>query len=296
MFTKNKSANVELTSTTDPAYSPSLMKKHIERILRINSIRESTSAAKVKPDNKSMSNDSPDRYSMHIAICATIVQDFPHEPLWKLWMNETGGDITINTKTESNEKKAGVESNITNKSFQINTSAELYVHAKKPEGIQSEWLRSKTLPVTHRPDWNDVRIIRAMLSLLEAALKNAKTTHVIFCTESCIPVATLKEAAFSILTDKPCIWEEKCDVSAIEQFFCTKSLDWDHSFVDCYDMNNPRCSRFDERKLWIFGLLIFTLAVLELLNFSLFEIAQYQLDNCWGHLRDAIPGEAIYKA
>jgi hypothetical protein len=53
--------------------------------------------------------------------------------------------------------------------------------------------------ITHRPDWNDVRVVRAILSLLNAALRDDKTTHVLLCTESCVPVATLVETARCVL-------------------------------------------------------------------------------------------------
>jgi hypothetical protein len=236
--TANKQGDVEPTSTTDPSYSAAAIKEQIERVFRVNSIRKSTASA-IRIDGKAGSSDRLDvRDTVHFAICATIVQDFPHEPLWKKWIEETGGDVNISDVAEDAT------------SIHIKASAELYIHAKKPEGIQSEWLRSKTLPITHRPNWNDVRIIRAMLSLLDAALKDAKTTHVLFCTESCIPVVTLKEAALSILLNKPCPWEEKPDTTIQSERQSTlQRIDWDRSYIDCYDRNSSRCSRFDEREL-----------------------------------------------
>ena len=53
-----------------------------------------------------------------------------------------------------------------------------------------------------------MRVIRAMLSLLQRALQDPRTTHVLFCTESCIPIVTLGEAARSILLDEICEWKE----------------------------------------------------------------------------------------
>jgi hypothetical protein len=111
---------------------------------------------------------------------------------------------------------------------------------------------SKTLPTTHRPNWNDVRIIRAMLSLLDAALRNKLTTHVLFCTESCIPIVTLKEAVRSILLDEACLWEENggetSNNNTKEEKGASDGFNWDRSYVDFYDRNSPRCSRFDERE------------------------------------------------
>ena len=117
--------------------------------------------------------------------------------------------------------------------------------------------RSKTLPVTHRPNWNDVRIVRAILSLLEAALRDDKTTHILLCTESCIPVATLVEVGRSVLLDEVCTWEEmeKSQMSSREDktphqsYISQNGLNWDRSYVDCYDRKSSRCTRFDERKL-----------------------------------------------
>ena len=230
---------VDLTSTSDPSYSAPAMKAHVERLLRISSIRKSAASATKLETNSSSSGDQRD--SLHIAVCATIVQDFPHEKLWKKWIEETGGDISFSIgSTSSNDSSCRPT---------VKASAELYVHAKKPEGIQSEWLKSKTLPITHRPNWNDVRIIRAMLSLIEMALKDENTTHILFCTESCVPVVTLKEAAMSILMDKPCLWEENSNVSNLDtQISSNESIDWNRSYVDCYDGNSHRCSRFDERE------------------------------------------------
>ncbi|EJK51802.1 hypothetical protein THAOC_28994, partial [Thalassiosira oceanica] len=122
---------------------------------------------------------------------------------------------------------------------------------------------SKTLPVTHRPDWNDVRIVRAILSLIAEALKDARMTHILLCTESCVPITTLKEAARSVLLDEICPWEEEEGKSSEGQG--GKSVDWDRSYVDCYGRDSSRCSRFDEH-------------------------------SCWGALRDCIPADAIYKA
>mmetsp|Transcript_32990 Transcript_32990/g.69426 ORF Transcript_32990/g.69426 Transcript_32990/m.69426 type:complete len:554 (-) Transcript_32990:32-1693(-) len=271
------SNEVEPTSTTDPSFSAPILKERIERILRIQQIRRSTSSNKVE--------NGCSKKSVHIAICATIVDEFPHEALWKKWMEETGGEFTVDddvlkttsavTGEKSNEdgggKQDGKEAkSIKSESNKIMVTAELYAHAKNPERVGSEWLRSKTLPISHRPNWNDVRIVRAMLSLLEAALRDEQTTHVLLCTESCIPVATLKETARSILLDEICHWEETKDGNSrdnqkAQQRHNKQRLNWNRSYVDCYDRNSSRCTRFDEH-------------------------------NCWDILRNSVPRETVYKA
>ena len=115
---------------------------------------------------------------------------------------------------------------------------------------------SKTIPVSHRPNWNDVRIVRAILSLLEAALRDERTTHVLLCTESCVPVATLQETARSVLLDEVCPWEEAngggdragMGKGAGNGSGKGRRIDWDRSYVDCYGRDSSRCTRFDERE------------------------------------------------
>jgi hypothetical protein len=265
---KNASSTdkVALSSTSDPSFSAPVIKGHIERLLRIHQIRKSTSAAGKSDDAVS---DSDTRHAVHVAICATIVDNFPHERLWRKWIEETAGDIEVlvgdptdgkndaksNGESATCEPKDYDQGNVNstspihkNSMTTINATAEMYIHAKNPENIQSEWLRSKTLPITHRPSWNDVRIIRAMLSLLEAALCDERTTHILFCTESCIPVVTLKEAARSILLDEPCVWEEIQGGNSDQPTVAQERVNWDKSYVDCYDRSSQRCSRYDERE------------------------------------------------
>lgn len=86
-----------------------------------------------------------------------------------------------------------------------------------------------------------------MLSLVEMALHDDRTTHILFCTESCIPVTTLKEAARSILLDVPCVWQDNRAANE-EERVANDNINWDRSYVDCYDRNSHRCSRFDERE------------------------------------------------
>lgn len=138
--------------------------------------------------------------------------------------------------------------------------------------------------MTHRPNWNDVRIVRAVLSLLEAATRDPRTTHVLLCTESCVPVATLGEVARSVLLDEICCWKpdggddgadkqrSRSKLNRDERPQRKRGLDWDRSYVDCYDRDSRRCTRFDERE---FSSLIcyrgrFASVVLSRLNASIF--------------------------
>jgi len=83
---------------------------------------------------------------------------------------------------------------------------------------------------SYEPNWNDYRIIRAMLAMASEALKNNKTTHLLFCTESCIPITSLQKFAEEILIDN--------NNSKKENMNC--------SFLNVYGRGDHSCSRFDE--------------------------------------------------
>ena len=131
---------------------------------------------------------------------------------------------------EVNNAIGGAESSSSTTSMPA--TAEIYIHAKHPDRLRTSWARTKTISKCYKPEWNDVRIVRAMLALAEEALQDQRTTHVLFATESCMPIATLGAVAKRIVINNK------------------GNADWNRSFVDAYGRNSPRCTRFDERNCW----------------------------------------------
>ena len=152
----------------------------------------------------------------HLAICVCIIDSLVHEPIWKEFV---GGDC--------NSSQGGQTHPLT-----LSTSAEIYIHAKYPERIRSSWVKEKTIATTYRPEWNDIQIVRAMLALASEALKDERTTHLIFVTESCIPIATLYHVARVVLFNS--------------KGPSTTQLQPNRSFIHAYNRHGPQCSRFDE--------------------------------------------------
>jgi len=138
-----------------------------------------------------MSEHTTTQPPLYLAICLCIVDELPHEQVWKYWIGD-------------------------------GSQASLYLHAKHPEKITGEWAKSKLLGISHEPNWNDVKIIKAMLSLAQEALKDERVTHVYFGTESCIPITTLQQAL--------------------------STLSHDTSFLSTYEKS--QASRFEERECW----------------------------------------------
>jgi hypothetical protein len=128
---------------------------------------------------------------IHLAVCLCIVDDLPHEEVWKHWI-------------ESSKENAS-----------------LYIHAKHPEKVTSQYGKSKLLSISHKPNWNDVRVVKAMLSLAQEAFKDERVTHVYFGTESCIPIVTLPQALASLESGKSYLqYYEKSQATRFEEREC----------------------------------------------------------------------------
>lgn len=105
-----------------------------------------------------------------------IVDALPHESVWREWLR-TGGE--------------GEEGEV---------AADLFVHAKRPEAVRSDWVRARLVGVTFRPEWNSVEVVQAMLAVLAAALRDGRAfQHFVFATESCLPLTTLRAAGEALL-------------------------------------------------------------------------------------------------
>jgi len=112
-----------------------------------------------------------------------------------------------------------------------------------------------------------------VLELTSEALKDESTTHILFCTESCIPITSLKDAAVMLLTGSCGNGDPGSTVDKKEETEKRGSVDrniecevnWDRSFVDFYGRDSHRCTRFDEQ-------------------------------NCWDVLAQSVPPDAIHKA
>ncbi len=134
----NSVDSIDPTSTTDPNFSAPILKGRLERLLKVQQIRLSSVAASGNGASSSKSLSclgKTGKKEVCVAICATIVDEFPHEEMWRRWMENTGGDMTLNVAFGGNG------SNVGERTIQLKASAELFIHAKNPEKVRSEWLR-----------------------------------------------------------------------------------------------------------------------------------------------------------
>lgn len=190
----------------------------IDKLWRISQIQSSIATS--HSYNKRRHTEETKK-PLHVAICATVVSSLPHEDIWKLWLSHTYDPSS--SQPNQNDNNNSYNNNNNNNAQKV--TASIHVHAKSPNLIPNgSWLKSKLIPISHNPNWNDYRIIKAMLSLAEYAIqKEPQTTHLMMVTESCIPIGTLADIANVIY---------KHGVEC--------------SFLDCYGRDSHKCTRYDE--------------------------------------------------
>lgn len=67
-----------------------------------------------------------------------------------------------------------------------------YVHAKWPQQVTSDWLRSKLIARHCETEWGRVSLVQAELLLLEAALQDEQNQFFLLHSESCVPLRSFE--------------------------------------------------------------------------------------------------------
>lgn len=130
------------SKTSDVGERNLTVKERIHQQWRITQIQQA------RPSSSSPKRETVKK--VKVAICAVIVDSLKYEEIWRKWQSSS----------KSSECK-------------------FIVHAKYPERIRSPWLRRHTLPFSHRPNWNDVRVVKAMIDTLKEAVKDDDVTHTV---------------------------------------------------------------------------------------------------------------------
>lgn len=123
--TNNASESVHVESSNNTSTT---IQDSISQFWRVTQLRRATTIR-----NKNIGNTSNDQMiHFHLAICICIIDSLVHEPLWRDFIDD-GAISTHNIQTLP--------------SITLSTSAEIYIHAKYPEKIQSPWVRYVFLTV-----------------------------------------------------------------------------------------------------------------------------------------------------
>jgi hypothetical protein len=260
---------------TNNATTTTTLKESVERLWNVSSLRKKIQNLEQQPmvgeKLDEQKGEDPSHHHVHVAVCACIVDSLPHEHIWRRWLYpDRTPPNNPNNGTCCPSPWNNLDADTTKT---ISYSADIHIHAKFPRLIQSQWVKQKLISRSFQPDWNDIRIVQAMLALAEEALHNPSTTHILFCTESCIPISSLQDTIRMLLLlppTTPCTTDTADPAKGQNYYYfsmpssirtCLHS-----SFLNAYNSSDPtKFTRFDER-------------------------------TCWSKLSHIIPYEAIWKA
>lgn len=107
----------------------------------------------------------------HIAILILIIDELPFESIWKSWMNDNKRSDEVDDNGEEEPSS--------------DYSVSVLIHAKYPERVRSEWVRQRLIlddkhyskddgskqPLSFCPEWGSIEITRAMIELVQQALR-----------------------------------------------------------------------------------------------------------------------------
>ena len=126
----------------------------------------------VAPSSSSVGGDQ-------LSILVLIIDDFPHEAVWRQWLARAEESARCRVK--------------------------FLFHAKYPDKVRSSWVREHLVEWTFKPNWGSVEITKAMLGLLRRAVAQDPGRLVgrfVFASESCVPLQPVEEALASIFASE----------------------------------------------------------------------------------------------
>lgn len=94
----------------------------------------------------------------HVALLFLIIDSLPYEAIWREWIKSVEGHVHV------------------------------FVHAKYPNRVTSNWVRKRVVQSTLEPTWGSVELLKAELLLFDTALRKCPACHFALVSESCVPV------------------------------------------------------------------------------------------------------------
>jgi hypothetical protein len=151
-----------------------------------------------------------------LAICMVIVDQLHHEAIWQSWISQ---------------------GSLKGSKYRVR----LFIQAKNPEAVASDWVRQFLIPMTFRPAWNSPEVVRAMLGTLDTALQYLhddddddnghyhqflRCERFLFCTEYCLPLRSLTETGdLAFAQDRSWLTARHEAVDSWEQTHCFQAVD-----------------------------------------------------------------------
>lgn len=105
----------------------------------------------------------------HVALLFVTIDGLPLEHVWRAWMREYHSNVHV------------------------------FIHAKYPHKIQSDWVRRHLVLTELQPEWGSLDIVKVQLKLLDRALTTCGATKFCFLSESCVPVTPCRRLVDEVI-------------------------------------------------------------------------------------------------
>jgi len=143
-----------------------------------------------------------------------VVDEVPHESIWREW----AGKVDMDAEDYHSDSAA--------------PAVRFLIHAKEPDAISSQWVRCRLAKTFHlKSSWGSLELTDVMIRLLREAFKADDSLGVFcFCSDSCIPVTSLKEFQHAILAS-PSLSDNS---ESREGVYCSSWIDYNYEPTNGY--------------------------------------------------------------
>jgi hypothetical protein len=109
-----------------------------------------------------------------LGILIIIIDELPHEPIWRLWL-EHGITEQSATKQNTSSSDAVSSAGCTKTPLSADYSSlpvRIWIHAKFPDRVRSPWVRERLVKSFQlKPTWGSLELTDVMLRMLEEVSK-----------------------------------------------------------------------------------------------------------------------------
>ena len=146
-----KFKNRDGKGSLNPNNKKDVQQEKIKLFNNFKKTNEHICQSKSKSDNIEISTSS-------VGILIMIIDDFPHEKIWRKWLDTTNNS-NISTSI----------SNINSiNSINSNDSIKILIHAKNPENVTSKWVKERLVKTfQYKPQWGSSDLTRVMIGLMK---------------------------------------------------------------------------------------------------------------------------------
>ena len=155
-----------------------------------------------------------------LALMFIIIDELPHEAVWRRWLQHGQDEVETRAAeaaaTAHRRRLASGSSGSANGDDSCTDGAgcvgcRVLIHAKHPERVRSQWVRRHLLPVSFRPEWGSIELVRAALALMQVAYAGEGEgvpgcERFALVSESCIPIVSFADATRAMWADGRRSW------------------------------------------------------------------------------------------